>query len=77
VLNSGHTRLYEYGAIVLVDIPGHTCGYSLYLPHGMGKYMYVFGPAHMLHDMSVSVVGQVDIPDDMIISVTGPLEILS
>ena len=54
----------------------HTCGYSVYLPHSMGMYMYVFGPAHILHDVSVSVVGQVDIPDDMSTSVTGPLCIL-
>jgi hypothetical protein len=31
----------------------------------MGMYMYVFGSAHMLHDMSVSVFDQVDITGDM------------
>ena len=54
----------------------HTCGYSVYLPHSMGMYMYVFGSEHILHDMSVSVVGQVDITNDMSTSVTCPLYIL-
>ena len=75
-LTGGRARWYRYGATVLVDIPGHTCGYSVHLPHGMGMYMYAFGPPHILHDMSVPVVGGVDIADDMSTSVIGPLYIL-
>jgi hypothetical protein len=65
--------MIQVGAIVLVDTLGHTCGYSVYLPHSIGMYIYVFGSAHILQDMSVSTVGQVDIPGDMNTLVTGPL----
>jgi len=52
------------------------CGYSVYQPHSTGMYMYIFGSAHIIHDMSESVVGRVVIPDDMSTSVTCPLYLL-